>query len=76
MNICNIWQSVSKRKDYLATAAKILKDLYDVAGSRLTRSYNSTEVTHYYLNHARRQEHTDVGATVCNKSYRNQLLAK
>ncbi|XTI89729.1 hypothetical protein V2W45_1469860 [Cenococcum geophilum] len=31
------WQSVFKRKDYLATTVKILKDLYDVAGSRLTR---------------------------------------
>lgn len=38
MDICNIWQSVFKRNDYLATTVKILKDLYDVAGSRLTRS--------------------------------------
>jgi len=38
MDICNVWQSESKRKDYLVMTIKILKDLYDVASSRPTRS--------------------------------------
>ena len=49
---------------------------------RLTRSYLTSTHLQWHLGdtslfeHARRKEHTDIGATVCNKSYRNQPLAK
>jgi hypothetical protein len=38
-SLCSLWQSVPKWKDYLGTSVKILKDLYDVAGCRLNRTY-------------------------------------
>ncbi|KAF1950615.1 hypothetical protein CC80DRAFT_482470 [Byssothecium circinans] len=37
--LCRSWQRVPKGKDYLATTTKTLKDLYDVAGCRLSRKY-------------------------------------
>lgn len=81
-NTCNIRQSVPKRNDYLATTVKMPKDLYNVASCRLTRSYLTSTHLQWHLGdtslfeHARHKEHTDIGATVCSKSYRNQLLAK
>lgn len=38
-DLCNLWRSVPKWKDYLATSINTVKDLYDVAGSRLDRKY-------------------------------------
>ncbi|OCL10163.1 hypothetical protein AOQ84DRAFT_402495 [Glonium stellatum] len=38
-SLCNLWKSVPKGKDYLTTSVKVLKDLYDVAGCRLNRTY-------------------------------------
>ncbi len=37
--MCLKWRLMPKEKDYLAASVKILKDLYDVAGSRLDRKY-------------------------------------
>ncbi|KAF2878055.1 hypothetical protein BDV95DRAFT_663285 [Massariosphaeria phaeospora] len=37
--LCNLWRSVPKWKDYLASGISTIKDLYDVAGSRLDRQY-------------------------------------
>ncbi|KAK5047147.1 hypothetical protein LTR84_007090 [Exophiala bonariae] len=40
--ICTVWRTVPKFKDYLATSVKVLKQLYDVAGSSLDRTYLTT----------------------------------
>ncbi|KAI0539656.1 hypothetical protein GGR58DRAFT_512195 [Xylaria digitata] len=37
--LCHMWKTVPKYKDYLATTVKMLNDLYDVAGCRLSKEY-------------------------------------
>jgi hypothetical protein len=37
--LCRSWQRVPKGQDHLATSTKTLKELYDVAGCRLSRKY-------------------------------------
>ncbi|CAI6331744.1 unnamed protein product [Periconia digitata] len=37
--LCQTWGRVPKGRDYLTTSTQSLKDLYDVAGCRLTRKY-------------------------------------
>ncbi|KAI0909693.1 hypothetical protein F4823DRAFT_414976 [Ustulina deusta] len=37
--LCHKWKTVPKGKDYLATTVKMLKNLYDVAGCRLSKQY-------------------------------------
>lgn len=37
--LCRDWERAPKGQDYLATSTKTLKDLYDVAGCRLSRKY-------------------------------------
>jgi hypothetical protein len=38
-SVCRQWKRVPKEKDYLATSTKMLKELYEVAGCRLSRKY-------------------------------------
>ena len=37
--LCGLWHSVPSNLGYLATTSKVLKDLYSVAGCRITRKY-------------------------------------
>jgi hypothetical protein len=46
--LCRLWQRLPTGLDYLATSTEIVKDLYDVAGCRLSRNYlSSTELQWY-----------------------------
>jgi hypothetical protein len=37
--LCRLWHSMPSDMDYMATTSKVLKDLYNVAGCRITRKY-------------------------------------
>lgn len=39
VGICHMWRTVPKEKDYLTTTVKMVNDLYDYAGCRLSREY-------------------------------------
>jgi hypothetical protein len=38
-SLCRMWHGMPSNMDYMATTSRVLKDLYDVAGCRITRKY-------------------------------------
>lgn len=50
--ICHSWQTVPKARDFMAARVSILKELYDVAGSRLDRQYLTATHLQWHRGHS------------------------
>jgi hypothetical protein len=67
-NLCRLWHSVPSNSDYLATTSKVLKDLYSVAGCRITRKYlTSTQLRWHRGESLVFEACTNTGACRCDR---------
>jgi hypothetical protein len=74
-NLCRSWHSLPSSMDYMATTTKVLKDLYNVAGCRTTRSYlTSTQLRWHRGESVVFETCKDVRACQCNRL--QQIVSK
>jgi hypothetical protein len=73
--LCRSWHSMPSSMDYMATTSKVLKDLYNVAGCRTTRSYlTSTQLRWHRGESVVFEACKDAKACQCNRL--QQIVSK
>jgi hypothetical protein len=67
-SLCRMWHGMPSNMDYMATTSKVLKDLWDVAGCRITRKYlTSTQLRWHRGESLVFEACTDTLACRCNR---------